>query len=294
MAGGRYSGRTARDTAEVLRGRRSGAGWIARCPAHDDRNPSLSIAEGKDGRLLLKCFRGCTFEEVIAALDRLAPGSGAPFRPAPSPRHSDVATPVTRQLIRKIWARATPAAGTLVETYLRARAIAGPPPASLRFEARLRHLSGAVAPAMVAAIQDRDGRLIGVHRTWLHPNGRGKAALDPPRAMLGSARGGAVRLVSGTGRLIVAEGIETALSLLDHEPDARIWAALSSAGLAQLNLPQPAGGLLIAADGDQTGRAAAESLANRALDAGWRVQILTAPDGEDWNDVLRRSLSDGD
>lgn len=48
--------------------RRSGSGHVARCPAHDDRNPSLSIAPGDDGRILLHCHAGCSFEDVVAAL----------------------------------------------------------------------------------------------------------------------------------------------------------------------------------------------------------------------------------
>ena len=43
-------------------------GWQARCPAHDDHEPSLSIAEGDDGRVLLKCHAGCTPEAIVAAL----------------------------------------------------------------------------------------------------------------------------------------------------------------------------------------------------------------------------------
>jgi len=42
--------------------------WTARCPAHDDRRPSLSVAVGRDGRTLLYCHAGCTLAEVLAAL----------------------------------------------------------------------------------------------------------------------------------------------------------------------------------------------------------------------------------
>jgi hypothetical protein len=41
----------------------------ARCPAHDDRNPSLCVSEGDDGRALVHCFAGCTTEAIVAALD---------------------------------------------------------------------------------------------------------------------------------------------------------------------------------------------------------------------------------
>lgn len=64
--------------------------WISRCPAHDDRGPSLSIKELDDGRVLVHCFSGCSVGEVVAAValelsdlfpPRLAPpGTGKPHR----------------------------------------------------------------------------------------------------------------------------------------------------------------------------------------------------------------------
>jgi len=48
--------------------RKSGSGWVARCPAHDDRTPSLSIREGDDGRILLHDFGGCRLEDICTAL----------------------------------------------------------------------------------------------------------------------------------------------------------------------------------------------------------------------------------
>jgi len=47
---------------------RNGDGWTAKCPAHDDRRPSLSIAEGDDGRALVHCHAGCAVEAVCAAV----------------------------------------------------------------------------------------------------------------------------------------------------------------------------------------------------------------------------------
>jgi len=54
--------------ARELHGHRSGTGWMACCPAHNDRSPSLSISEGEGGKLLVKCFAGCKQEAVIDAL----------------------------------------------------------------------------------------------------------------------------------------------------------------------------------------------------------------------------------
>ena len=61
-------------TAEVLISRLSkvrpnGSGrWMACCPAHADRNPSLSVREDPDGRVLIQCFAGCATEDVLAAV----------------------------------------------------------------------------------------------------------------------------------------------------------------------------------------------------------------------------------
>jgi hypothetical protein len=53
---------------ERLHARRRGKGWIAKCPAHDDRKPSLSIDEGSDGRALIRCHAGCDHTAILASL----------------------------------------------------------------------------------------------------------------------------------------------------------------------------------------------------------------------------------
>ena len=88
---------------------------------------------------------------------------------------------------------------------------------------------------------------------------------------------------------MVAEGIETALSLASGllRGPATVWAALSTSGLRGLILPSTQARLTIAPDGDEPGRNAASALAERAQALGWAVSLLAAPDGRDWNDVLR-------
>ena len=49
-------------------GRRVGGQWLVRCPAHDDRRPSLAVRERHDGALLLCCHAGCATEAVLEAL----------------------------------------------------------------------------------------------------------------------------------------------------------------------------------------------------------------------------------
>ena len=141
-------------------------------------------------------------------------------------------------------------------------------------------------PAMIAAVQGADGAC--VHRTWLRADGGGKAALEPAKMMLGGAAGGAVRLTQGPGALVVAEGIETALSLASGilRTPATVWAALSTSGIRNLRLSNVPGELTIAPDGDTAGREAANALAARAHALGWQVSILDPGDGADFNDIL--------
>jgi hypothetical protein len=48
--------------------KKTATGWQAKCPAHDDKSPSLSIKEGSDGRTLLHCHAGCTPEDICGKL----------------------------------------------------------------------------------------------------------------------------------------------------------------------------------------------------------------------------------
>jgi hypothetical protein len=76
---------------ERLHAKRSGKGWIAKCPAHDDRKPSLSIDEGADGRALIKCHAGCDNTAILASLG-MKPRD---LFPVTSHRQSDNGAPST-------------------------------------------------------------------------------------------------------------------------------------------------------------------------------------------------------
>jgi hypothetical protein len=68
--------------------RRTGASsWVARCPAHDDRNPSLAIRETEDGRALLHCFGGCSVDAVLRALNLEMESLFPPRDPTPGGGH---------------------------------------------------------------------------------------------------------------------------------------------------------------------------------------------------------------
>lgn len=259
-------------------------------PEHRGDQNALSLRNGDDDRLLLHCKKsGCGFRDILAAAG-VAPGDYTPPDPANVVQRQAAAQAVAAKKERQAlicWREAQPIRGTIAESYLRGRGINCSLPESLRFHPECWHgPSSRRLPAMVALVDG--GERFAIHRTYLRSDGTGKAEVAPAKLMLSTTSGGAVHVAGGAGPLVVAEGIETALSLacgLLNGP-AVIWAALATSGLRALHLPNIPARLTIATDGDTPGRAAGHDLAQRATALGWTVCTLPAPQGRDWNDVL--------
>jgi len=184
-----------------------------------------------------------------------------------------------------IWAAAMPASGTPVENYLRGRGLSLPVPGVLRYHPALKHPSGSVWPGMVALVMDGLQNLpVAIHRTFLSRDGR-KAPVEPVRMMLGRCHGGAVHLAAADSELLVGEGIETCLAAL-QATRRPAWAALSTSGLRVLNLPPQIRTVIVLADGDSAGEAAARAAALRWKEEGRNARIARAPRGLDFNDLL--------
>jgi hypothetical protein len=251
---------------------------------------ALTIADGQNGSLVLDCKKSaCAFLDILAAAGVTSGSYKSPDPETLAKREAEQLKEAKKRAAqaRSVWSEALPIDGTVAETYLRGRGITCPLPKSLRFHPKCWHSATAKRyPAMVAAVQGN--QLAAVHRTYLKADGSGKAEIEPAKMMLGATKRAAVRLSESRKGLVVAEGIETALSLSSGllSAPAAIWAALSTSGMRGLALPSHAGHLTIASDGEQAGREAANALAARANDLGWQVTLLPAPDGLDWNDVL--------
>ena len=121
---------TAETIAKALGGRKAGSGWSARCPAHDDRTPSLSLRDNGEGKVLVRCHAGCDQDEVIAHLKAKGLWTlNGPrlFRHAASRRATKLTEPDRDDAKRtetalSIWQTAKPADGTLIRTYQIGRA----------------------------------------------------------------------------------------------------------------------------------------------------------------------------
>lgn len=184
-----------------------------------------------------------------------------------------------------IWDESLPVHGTPAETYLRRRGITCDLPKTLRFHPDCWHPAACRFPALVALAEGADR--LAVHATYLTAEAR-TADVGPAKTMVEPVFGAAVRLSQAEGELVVAEGIETALSFASGllPGSATIWAALSIPGMCGFRLPPVPGRLMVATDGNAVSRSAGRSLAERAASLGWAARWLPAPDGHSWNDIL--------
>jgi putative DNA primase/helicase len=282
---------TAADIAAALGAPRRSGRWLrCRCPVHGSRGPTLALRDG-DRALIVRCHAGCDPRHVLAELRRrrLLPGV-VDNQPTAAPTRTDARDDTARRIAaaRRIWDTAHDARRSPVATYLAGRGITVDPPPSLRCAPACRHPSGIYLPAMVAKVVNIDGNLIGVHRTFLQPDGSGKADIEPQKASLGPISGGAVRLAPIAEKLLIGEGLETCLATLQATA-MPTWAALSTSGIIALRLPLIAREIIILADNDDNGAGerAARTAAEHWLAEGRRVRIALPPEpGTDFADVL--------
>jgi Toprim domain len=231
-------------------------------------------------------------EEARRFLKLPRPESKVVFKPA-----RPAVTVGSQEAARRLFAISGPIRGTIVEMYLQRRGIAhihhG---GSLRFHPRCyyrpdEHFPTETWPAMIACVTDLNGRITGVHRTWLNPDGfdrirLGKAPIDTPRRAMGDLLGNAVRFGSADDDVLVAgEGIETMLSLRCVLPTLPMAAALSANHLAAIALSSSLRRLYIAHDADAAGDTVQAVLLQRAEDAGIEA-IPLSPRLGDFNEDL--------
>ncbi|MGV6876571.1 DUF7146 domain-containing protein [Pseudochelatococcus sp. B33] len=193
---------------------------------------------------------------------------------------------------RRLFAMSQPIQGTLAATYLSGRAITSLfGVAALRYHPRCyyrpdEHSPTEIWPAMVASVTDLAGRQTGAHRTWLAPDGSGKAPVETPRRAMGDLLGHGVRFGIAGEVLAAGEGIETVLSPRQVLPHMPMLAALSAAHLTAILFPATLRRLYVLRDRDPAGHGARDSLIARAASVGIEA-ITVSPVGEDFNDDLR-------
>ncbi|MBR0698106.1 toprim domain-containing protein [Bradyrhizobium lablabi] len=292
---------TAGEIAHALGGHRVGQNsFVARCPAHEDRSPSLSLSDA--GELVLwHCHAGCRQDAVRVALIArglwLGPSEPRPIRATARPAKPPV-NPDRSGFAAAIWREGVDPRGSLAEQYLKGRKLAldddlvmrvlrfhGHCPFGKDKDGRTVHV-----PALIVAFRpirndDETHPPPAIHRIGLKPDGSKLG-----KQMLGPVAGCAVKLdpdehvEEGLG---ICEGIETALAVRAN--GWRPVCALGSAGAIAKFTPIPGiEALTIFADHDANGvgMAAAKQCAQAWQAVGREVFIRTPHSvGADWLDL---------
>ncbi|KMO44015.1 hypothetical protein VQ03_05400 [Methylobacterium tarhaniae] len=279
----------------------------APAPGHSKRDRSMAIRIAPDcsGGLFVWLFsEGCPLQakNEVLRLMNLPPASFGGRRSSTAP--TLVASSPSRELTdedrkrvdqaKRLWDEAIDPSGTPVELYLRSRGLTLPSASVsvVRYHPKCPFGKGRRTPAMLALVHDVEGGYLrGIHRTALSLEGL-KVKIDGvDRRSMGPIANGAIKFASRAeagGRLGIAEGIETALSLqvIPEFEAAPVWSLISAGGIARLPMLPSVTELWVAVDNDQTGRAAAKACVER-----WRdvevVLVRPRRAGSDLNDLVR-------
>ena len=239
------------------------------------------------GMDLAMAYTGKDFRECASLIDGMV---GNLKVESPKPEMSDAKR---RDILRDTYKATQPVeAGDLVHWYLESRCVEDLiyPPA-LRFAPKLRDGQGGIRPCMVAMVGvPGQEKPVSMHRTFLAPDGSGKAEMEAPRKMMpGDLPDGACVMLSEYtgGPLGIAEGIETAMSAsaIFKMP---VWATISTAIMSKWMPPEGCTEVSIFADNDAKygGQMAAYTAAHRMAVKGISVTVHVPPKaGEDWNDI---------
>jgi hypothetical protein len=275
----------AAELAHALGAVRSGRQWKCRCVAHEDREPSMLIFDGRSA-VQVRCLAGCAQEDLIGALR----GRGlwehdrwTDIERDRQPQQANISHETdarrSRSMAQSWFDRSILTAGTLAQRYLEAREIwsVARDIEDIRFNPRTWR-EHEVVPAIVVAMRHiREGSIEAVQRIFLTPDG----AKDGKPMMLGPVRDAAMMLepIGGFRELHIAEGLETALSVMAMDASGPVW-ALGSCGAIDR--------LVIWADHDEAGQKAADICVERWAEAG-RATLIRTPNHVGWDaaDVWR-------
>lgn len=261
-----------------LGGTWSGSHAMVRCPAHEDRTPSLSIRQGRTS-LLVHCFAGCDGADVMRAIRRVLGRPVADQRALPEPANDRPAP------FRAIWDQAQPVEGTLGERYLRGvRGITFTPP-DVRFHARCPMGRGRAArflPALLVGVF-RQARLIAIQRIFLDPT----TAARTQRMMLGNSRGGSWPARFDDPVMRVAEGFESACAYR-QVTGREAGTCFGVRNFPRFEVKSCTTSIALLPDNDAEGQAFARRAAEWRSGGDIPVSIIACPaEHDDWAEIIR-------
>jgi len=283
-------------------------GVMILCPCHTDKNPSCAVWPG-DHAILVKCFAGCDSKDIVDTLRGM--GFTMSLRESDARKKRNLsqviraARPVIDQnsrvrtmLARALWDEAREAGASPVADYLTQRGL------SLAVVPHLDHTiryhphcprGKERHRAMLCSLRDiATDELIGIHRTFIDSQNR----KDGQPMMLGSPTDTAIKLMPHAdtfdhkrhfvSRLYVCEGVETGIGAMmqNYSP---VWSLGTAGAIARLEPLLSVGELVVLADHDEPGIAAAHCAVRRWREAGWAARFeLPDHEGDDFADQARR------
>jgi putative DNA primase/helicase len=241
-----------------------------------------------NGMSLAMKLLGLPFADMAVKVRELLPDAN---ESAAAPKRDEAKC---RDMMRDVWSKSLPMAGTMAEAYLRSRGCWSDTlrdHVALRFVTRLRanNHEAEYLPAMVAKVTDAAGAGVNIHRTFLFEGRKAYRAMMPGAV----PKGAAVRLFAASPHIGIAEGIETALCA-SNRFRVPCWSAVTAGGLETWEPPTGTERVEICGDTDEsyTGQAVAYALARKLTNRREpiRCAVNLPPEfGLDWADVDTRS-----
>lgn len=267
-----------------------------------------------DGFATLMWANGWDFSTALKAVAECLDGRAQRVPPRPSvvqrPESDDERL---RQALNRVWSESVPLSNRSAEParlYLARRGISVPPPEVLRFHPSLAYHDGdkvvGTFPAIIAMVSGAQGNPVTIHRTYLTTDGK-KAPVESPKKLMSYPKnrklvGGAIRLVDPGPVLAVAEGLETALAVMEGT-GLPVWCAVNAYLLEHFEAPPEVRRVIVFADKDRPtaqhpgghGQEAARRLVQRLWANGIKASAIVPageiPSGQkslDWLDILNR------
>lgn len=297
-----------RHTMLKARGKRE---LVGLCPFHLESTPSFEVNDAKgtyhcygcgaggDAIRALMHLEGMRFRDAVLTLC----GGELPTisdedrakRKADDERHLAERIAIARSICERM----VGPVGTPAEVYARARGIIAPLPSDVGFVMTPRwrdRNTGEVGPdhpAIAFVARDVCGEVVGVQCVFLADGGRRKydrVRSDGRKAKaklsFGVIAGSAIRLDAPVEELVVVEGPEDGLTLMQEHGQA-VWVAAGTAMLPKMKFPSQVRSVVVGADNDPAGLAAAEAAERAFIRRGLRVQVIRPHAGaKDFNDQL--------
>lgn len=294
-----------------LRSCGSGGELVGLCPFHTERTPSFRVndakgryycqgcGEGGDAIRFLMIRERLSFRQAIEAIsDNKQPVVTDEERAKRQSAHAqEIAKRVA--VARSIVARMVSPAGTPAEVYARSRGIMVPLPQTVGFVMTPRWQNaetgecGRDHPAIAFSAQDVRGAVVGVQCVFLADGGRRKyepmrrdGSIAKSKLSFGLIAGAAIRLGAVRETITVAEGPEDGLTLM-QECGGSVWVAAGTSMMPKMQFPAMVRDVIIAADGDDPGRQAADKAGHAFASLGLTVRTMFPASGiKDFNEEL--------